>query len=421
MLYGPCPRSSINLWPEAGEPDGDAADKVSWRAVTEPDTVLVQRLRDAAQKIVEMAAEVSWRGPDPYDGLFARWPAPLVAGPRRRQAIVQLHARSPVDIRRLYGRRHHSLVPKAPALLGQAASRLVAAREDNHLRELARDALETLCADTTCGADGWGYPWDTQTRWSHYPGGSPNVVATAFSANALAEAAIILGEPKWRLRAERAAGWVASELFLPGAGYFAYHGHSDRLVHNANLLGAALVHELAPEAPGVAEAVSIATARTLDAQRPDGTWPYGEAAGLEWVDGFHTGYVLDSLCRLEGVDQRIPAAIERGSRVYLSDFFDADGRARLWRRRRYPEDSHSAGTGLTVLTRLAERDLVPAETLGRVARYTLTHMVHRNGHAVFRRQRWGATRVFYTRWCDAPVALGLASAAAYFDTDTRSS
>jgi hypothetical protein len=381
--------------------------------VTEDGEIQVQRLRGAAQRLIELAARTRWRGPDPYDGLFVRWPAPLVGGQRRRQAIIQLHARSPLDIRHLY-RRHHSLVPKAPALLGQAASRLVAAREDDHLRALAREALETLCADRTCGEDGWGYPWDTQTRWSYYPGGSPNIVATAFSANALAEGAIALDEPAWHARAERAAEWVARELFLPDEGYFAYHCHSDRLVHNANLLGAALVHELAPEVPGAAEAVRIATARTLDAQRPDGTWPYGEAAGLEWVDGFHTGYVLDSLCRLEGVDPRIASAIERGARVYLSDFFDAEGRARLWRGKRYPEDSHSAGTGLTVLTRLAERDLVPVEAVSRLAEYTLTHMMYRNGHAVFRRQRWGTTRVHYLRWCDAPVALGFASAAALF-------
>jgi hypothetical protein len=381
---------------------------------------LQTRLRGAARRLIELAGETRWRGPDPYDGLFVNWPAPLAGGPRRRQAIIQLHARAPLDIRRLY-RRRHSLVPKAPALLGQAASRLVAARDDVHLRELARDALETLCADTTCGEHGWGYPWDIQTRWSYYPGGSPNVVATAFSANALAEAAVTLNEPAWRARAQRAAQWAARELFLPQEGYFAYHGHSDRLIHNANLLGAALVHELAPDSPGASEAVRIATARTLDAQRPDGTWPYGEAPGLEWVDGFHTGYVLDSLCRLEGVDPRIPSAIEQGARVYMSDFFDAQGRARLWRGKRYPEDSHSAGTGMTVLTRLARRGLVPVEVVSRVAGYALAHMLHGNGHAVFRRQRWGATRVFYTRWCDAPVALGFASAAALCDTDPESS
>ena len=184
---------------------GGHAERVSSCAVTGSRDIQVEQLRGAARRLIEMAARARWRGPDPYDGLFVHWPAPLVGGRRRRQAIIQLHARSPVDIRRMY-RRRHSLVPKAPALLGQAASRLVAARDDDHLRELAHDALQTLFADTTCGKDAWGYPWDTQTRWSYYPGGSPNVVATAFSANALAEAAGTLDEPMWRQRAERAAG-----------------------------------------------------------------------------------------------------------------------------------------------------------------------------------------------------------------------
>jgi hypothetical protein len=378
---------------------------------------LVARLCEASQRLIELGAATHWRGPDPYDGLFAHWPAVLVAGRRRRQAIIQLHARSPMDVRRLY-RREHSLVPKAPALLGQAACRLLRACEDEHLRELARDALQTLHDDRGCGEHGWGYPWDTQTRWSYYPGGSANIVATAFSANALVEGATVLEVPAWRVRAEQAAEWVASELFLPEEGYFAYHGHSDRLVHNANLLGAALVHELAPRGRGTEEAVRIATARTLEGQRADGTWAYGESSGLEWVDSFHTGYVLDSLCRLEDVDSRIPDAIERGASAYLSSFFDTEGRPSLWHGKRFPEDSHSAGTGMTVLSRLAVRGIVPVEAVLRVARYTLAHLLHHNGHAIFRRQRWGATRVYYTRWCDAPVALGSASAAALLVTPT---
>lgn len=377
--------------------------------------MLAQQLRDAAVRIVEMGFVAQWRGADPYDGLFFRWPAPLVGGRLRRQAIIQLHARSPLDVRRLY-RHNHSLIPKAPALLGQAAVRLHAMREDAQLQAWTHDAMDAVSTDETSGKDAWGYPWDTQTRWSHYPAGSANVVATAFSANALNEAAGVLAEPAWLTRAERAAHWVASNLFLEQDGYFAYHGHSDRLIHNANLLGAALVHELASDIPGSYDIVRIATERTLDAQHPDGTWPYGEGAGLEWVDGFHTGYVLDSLCRLEGVDARIPEAIERGAQIYAADFFDGEGGARLWRGRPYPVDSHSAGTGLTVLSRLAVRGAVPGKVVRRVARYTLDRMLHSDGHAIHRRGRFGATRVRYLRWCDAPMALGLATAATFLDT-----
>ncbi len=370
-------------------------------------------MRTAALRLVEMSAEAGWRGPDPYDGLFVGWPGLIVGGPRRRQVIVQLHARAPVDIRLLY-RRRHSLVPKAPAVLGLAAVRLLGEGDDARARALAADAMETLVADTTCGEYAWGYPWDTQTRWSFYPGGRPNLVATAFSANALAEASAAVGAPAWRERAERAAQWVLGNLYLPDQGYFAYHGRSDRLVHNANLLGASLVHELAPNAPGATEAIRIATARTLRAQRSDGTWPYGEGDGLEWVDSFHTGYILDSLTRLAGVDPMIPATVELGAEAYSSNFFDRKGTPRLWRDRPFPVDSHSAGTGLTVLSKLAEHGRVPIGAVARLAKYTLGHLIDRSGHAVFRRYRWGHARVHYPRWSDAPVALGLASAVILF-------
>ena len=60
---------------------------------------------------------------------------------------------------------------------------------------------------------------------------------------------------------------------------------------------------------------------------------------------------------------------------------------------------------------LVRRGLVERELLERVALRVLEHGL-RDGHAVHRRYRWGATTVRYLRWCDAHVALGLVDAAA---------
>ena len=124
---------------------------------------------------------------------------------------------------------------------------------------------------------------------------------------------------------------------------------------------------MARRSGGRADRYGTHTGRTA----PDGTWPYGDGAGLEWVDSFHTGYVLDSLCRLEGVDPRIPSAIDRGAHAYVS-FFEPDGRPRLWRDGRYPEDSRSAGTGLTVLDAPGGPRLRPLGDVQHLAQYTST-------------------------------------------------
>jgi hypothetical protein len=359
-------------------------------------------------RLVEHAAAHGWHGPDPYDGLWAPWPRPVVAGRRRRQLIVQLHARSPVDIRRAYRRRHPRIV-KALALFGAAALRAHTRSADVRAHALALDALGLLMEDRSSGARAWGYPFDVQTRWSFYAAGAPNVVVTSFAAGALLEAGNALDRGEFLDRARDAARWVLEELWIEPEGFFAYHPSSRVNVHNANLLGAALVHAALRDDPLARERVARATERSLDAQRRDGSWPYGEGPGLEWVDSFHTGYVISSLRELRSVDPRVAGAIERGANRY-GEFFDEAGRAKLWAGRPFPEDAHSAGTGLSTLSGLVRDGVADPDLVRRVAHRVLT-VGMRGDRAIARRYRWGRTTVWYPRWCDGHVAMGLVDAA----------
>jgi len=359
-----------------------------------------------AAELLEAAAAADWRGSDPYDGLWWPWPRLLTAGRRRRQAVVQLHARTPFDVR-APRRAQPPPIAKALGVFGSVGVRLRRLTGEERYARLALDALTRLDADRSAGPSAWGYPWDVQTRWSFYPTGSPNVVVTAYAARGLADGAAELGEDRFFARAREAAGWTLEELYLPERGFFAYHPGSDTLIHNASLLGARTVHRLLP--PGTAtDQVSSAVERTLADQRADGSWPYGE--GVAFVDSFHTGYVLDCLCALSDVDAAVDDAVRRGAAYYAERFFAPDGSALLWPGRSHPVDAHSAGTGLTSLATLVRHGHVDRELLARVAERTAADVV-RDGHAVFRRYRWGRSTVRYIRWCDAHVALGLADAA----------
>jgi hypothetical protein len=366
---------------------------------------LPEALVGAALRLAQSAARTDFRGPDPYDGLLWHWRRPFVAGRRRRQALVQLHARSPVDVRRLY-RRQHALIPKALGLYVSVGMRS-APRAPFALR-----AVDLLHADRTSGPAAWGYHWDVQTRWSFYRAGSPNVVVTAYAGGALLEAAAVLARPELTARARSAALWVLEELWAEPDGYFAYHAGRPvpPNIHNASMLGAWLVHVALADDPAARERVARAIERTLAAQRPDGSWAYGEHPTLGWADSFHTGYVLTCLERMRDVDPRVGEALVRGAAAYRG-YFDERGRAQLWPDRPFPEDGHSAGTGLTTLSLLCRRGLIEPGVLERVARRILEAGLRR-GHVVHRRYRHGRSTVRYLRWCDAHVALGLVDAAA---------
>jgi hypothetical protein len=373
-----------------------------------PVTPAPMSLLAAAETLLVHAAGASWRGPDPYDGLWWRWPSWMTAGRRRRQALVQLHARAPVDVRRLY-RRRHPRIAKTMALFASAGLRIRRITEAETPLTLALDALETLAADDTAGPRAWGYPFDVQTRWSHYTAGAPNVVVTTFAASALLDGARHTGRDDFAARAREAARWIAEELWVTSGGYFAYHTDSHVNIHNANLLGAATVHEALGDDPAVRDKVARSVKRTLSRQRSDGSWEYGEADDLRWADSFHTGYVLLCLARLRDVDSAVPAAIERAAGHYQG-FFDARGRATLWAGREWPEDAHSAGTGLSALAMLLANGHIERALLERVAGRVLEAGL-RGPRAVARRHRWGPATVWYPRWCDGHVALGLADAA----------
>ena len=356
---------------------------------------------DRAAALCASAAASQWSGPDIYDALAARWPAFLVAGKRRRQALIQVHARFPVDIRPL-SRRSHRPLAKSFALFALADLRLarlgVAQAEGR-----ASGALERLTADRRAGPAAWGYPWDMQTRWGFYARDSPNVVATAFAIAALAEG----GHAD---RARAAARWVQDALFVEDLGVYGYHPGSRSVIHNATLLGARAAWIGRDSDPRVGPAVRRAVERTLAAQAPDGSFPYGEGPGLEWVDSFHTAYVLECLTDLEEVDSQILPAVERGWEYWRAHFFDDRGRALLFPDRSFPEDAHSAGSALTALVRLRAAGIGTRDLIERVAERTANAMV-KGTHAIHRRYRWGPTRVRYVRWADGHVALGLANAA----------
>jgi len=382
-----------------------AADATRQRAAQPGDRELASRMLAAAAQMVGSAQAAEWRGADPHDALYWRWPPTFIATPRRRQAIVQLHVRSPIDIRS-WRRGPRPRLAKTLALFTKASLLAADGPAAPELTDAARAAATALESDRRAGDEAWGYPFAVQTRWSSYGANSPNVVVTSFAIDALLLAAQRLDYSSFEDRAREAARWIADKLVTPG-GHIAYHEHSDVLVHNANLLGAAAVYR----ALGASDSVRRAVERTLEAQRSDGSWPYGGGPRLQFVDSFHTGYVITSLIMLRELDPEIDAAVQRAAAYWAERFVDGRGRSLMWPDRQFPEDGHSAGTALTTLALLAENDASYLPLLRRVAERALDVMVD-GGHAVHRRYRWGRTRVNYLRWCDGHMAVGMAAGAA---------
>jgi len=269
---------------------------------------------------------VNFAGADPFDALnsalFAKLPLSSIR--LARLAWLQLFKRSPVDLRGLTMVR-----PTANAVtLALAARSYARAGEPTKAARMIERLIDTRCNVSEWGAGAWGYPFPWQARAFHVPAGVPNIIATAYALRALEEC----NPPD--AASDRMifdAAKFVSEFLVHQKGSASYIGYvpgSAAMVHNANMWGAYVLALATQRGEGRYRALANqAIEYTLRAQRPDGSWIYGEAHHHGWIDGFHTGYVLEALdlCRvlLDREDLQLP--IRRGAKFYLSRFLPGDG------------------------------------------------------------------------------------------------
>lgn len=354
---------------------------------------------------------VGLTGLDPYDALRGRRvPSWVRAQPRARRAAIQLRKRLPL--------RMEGLLGVAPFVMAKAAGAFLTAASRRGDDEAIEGLLASLhSAEGDLGGGAWGYEFDVQTRWAFYPAGSPNLIATVFVARGLGTAAVATGRSDLLDGMGAAAAFLATQLRCGDARtFFRYTPTSDRLVHNANLLGAglcAMSGALRGDSKRVADALECART-SMSAQREDGSWAYGEGSSLGWSDNFHTAYNLDGLLQvwLASGDLDVRASLARGIEHWAGSFFGPSGEPKYYAGRGLPYDIHSAGTAVDLAARLATWGWRTSDLAERVAAWTLRSLVDpRTGLTYYQKHSvWTDTRNFI-RWGDAHWALGSSSLA----------
>ncbi|MBN1434866.1 hypothetical protein JW921_08910 [Candidatus Fermentibacterales bacterium] len=337
--------------------------------------------QQVAKSIWDNAVAEGFRGYDPYDGLNSRFLWPVVKRSRfMRLALQQAVKRSPLNLRPLIGVRP-GLNPKGLALFlrGAANARfielgdpvfkqlgqmLLAAsstpqgvqffgqdRESLESREVTPEEVNLLQS----GRIGWGYDFPWQGKGFFLPAFFPTAVCTCFVVEALRKSRHKLYEPI----ARAAARFVNFDLAcarMPEGICFSYSPRDDTCIYNASLYAAKLL-ALGWKSGGPAlwrddalEAVRF----VISTQREDGSWVYGKGNDWDWVDGLHTGFVLETLedlARILGTDD-FDHAITNGLAYYSEKLFESDGTALSKPGERYPMDPHTYAQGAITFLRL---------------------------------------------------------------------
>ena len=359
-------------------------------------------------------------GHDPFDALNSRLfqATPLANSRAARLLWTQLLKRSPADLRGL------ALVPaernaKGIALfaLSQLATCRRARTEEAALQ--ARNLSSMLLSMRVEGGSGaaWGYNFDWQSRNFFAPRGTPTIVPTAFAARALIEATQLFNDDEYLSVARSVCDFILRDLprtvDTATEVCFSYAPDSHTRIFNASLLAAEVLGSvgwLTSDAALCHEAERAAR-YVVNQQQPDGSWAYGAEANQQWIDSFHTAYILFSLRRVIeacALGEEFQQSLQRGYRYWTKTFFLADGWPKYYHDDAYPADAHAAASAIVTLLECRDLDENSTTMAQQIASWTIHNLRDPQGFFYYQRRRFYTVRKPYMRWTQAWMLYALA-------------
>ena len=377
-----------------------------------------EEIYSAIDRLSQWLESNDYRGYDTFDGLNAKFVRALTFENSFLRTVLQQGVRRfPINLRPILGvTKEHS--SKAMGFLVRAFLRLHRATGKAEWANRSEFALQWLVDNQCSGYSGacWGNHFDYQSRSTYVTKNIPSVVWTSLIGHAFLDAYEHFHRPSFLAIAESACTHIDRDLGVYREGDTAcihYFPTSTHQVHNANTLGASLLirtyaHTRNESYRALAEAALHYTAKY---QRSDGSWYYGEAQNLHWVDNFHTAYVLDSFKHYEMAteDARFHQLIVKGYDYWKKTFFLADGTARYYNYKTRPLDIQCSSQAIDTLVFFRDLDPDSLSLASKVARWTVDHMQDRSGYFYYRRYTsWLVNKTPTLHWGQATMLCALA-------------
>jgi hypothetical protein len=372
------------------------------------------KLVDSIRKVERWVEDHDYKAYEPFDGLSS-YARPLTLGNLFLERLLQqLVRQSPVNLRPLLG-----IVPKESTkgrgYMAWGYLQLYRLGGEADYWRRAVSCLDWLEANTAPGYahPSWGNHFDFSSRNGRLPESEPIIVWTSLIGQAFLDAFELSGQPRFLATAEGICRWILAlpREMTPRGNCLSYVAMAQESVHNANMLGAAM---LARTAKFRQDSVLLEVAReameySCSRQRPDGAWYYAEAANTRWIDNFHTGYNLDSLkSYIESTgDRSFDENLVRGFSFYKGHFFEASGRPKYYHNRAYPIDSQCASQSIETLANFSDIDDEALDLAVRVANWTIDNMQDKKGFFYYRQYPLVKAKTPMLHWAQATTYRAL--------------
>ena len=375
---------------------------------------LRRKLEQSIQHAIAWVEAHDYRAYDPGDGCNAFLHGLTFNQLFLERLLQQAVYRAPVNLRPLLGIQPHTST-KGMGYMAWGYLKMYRATGAERYRERALHCLDWLMKNRsqTSKEFCWGNHFSFSTRAGKIPKGEPTIVWSSLIGLAFLEAAETLNTPRFLDVARSVCDWILAlpREETPEGSCLSYVAFKQSSIHNANLLGGAL---LACVGSQTGDSAALEVARQAmrysgSRQRPDGAWFYGEEPKYLWIDSFHTGYNLDSLRRYTKAtgDRSFEEQMRRGLAFFKQNFFEPDGCPRYYHDQKFPVDIQCAAQAVDTLAFFADTDPEALPLAQKVAAWTIEQMQDADGHFYYRDLGWTKVKTPMLHWGQGTMIKGL--------------
>jgi hypothetical protein len=266
----------------------------------------------------------------------------------------------------------------------------------------------------------WGYPFDWVTSNGTMQRHTPLITSTPYAYEAFLQVCQLDRQPEWsqilRSIARHAATDIKDFRTSETASSCSYSPFDGGGVINAAAYRAFLLTSASSTLgePHYAEIARRNMNFVLENQNPDGSWYYAVDGVRDFVDHFHTCFVMKALAKMHTLTGNTDclAALSRGVDYYRANLFSEDGLPRPFakapRLTVYKCELYDCAESINLCLLLRDRFPQLEATLQTVVKGVATDWIKPDGSFRSRRLHFGWDNVPMHRWAQSQIFRSLA-------------
>ncbi len=267
----------------------------------------------------------------------------------------------------------------------------------------------------------WGYPFDWVTRAGTIKAGTPLITTTPYVYEAFFQLYQLEEREEWREILQSIARHARNDIkdfetseSASSCSYSPFDnvgGVVNAAAYRAFLLTSA-AHVFSND--DYAQTAKRNLNFVLDVQQADGSWYYAVDQVRDFVDHYHTCFVMKGLAKIQQLtsDERIRPALEKGVNYYLHNLFDVEGLPKPFskapRLTVYKRELYDCAECINLCLLLRREFPQLEQTLNKVVQHILDCWIKPDGSFRSRRLHFSWDNVPMHRWAQSQMFRSLA-------------